>query len=205
MLVHGLGGARMDFSTLRRDLKSAGIAAETIAYPSVMGDIASHARRLNAILNELGGRQPIVFVAHSMGGLVVRTALAEPAPWRKEHAVSGLLMVGPPNRGAGLARVGAEFSALLGPATLDLMPENAMQIPAPAVRYCVIAGGTGDGEGYNPAIPGDDDGVVGLDETHIRPDEDRIVLRANHRGLLAHRETHAAVRRFVAGGRCAPL
>ncbi len=205
IMVHGLGGARMDFSILRRDLGNRRIAAETVAYPSLLGDISAHARRLNAILNGVKGKQPFLFVTHSMGGLVVRTALAETASWRRQHAVDGLFMIGPPNRGAALARLGTDFVTILGPATLDLIPENARTIPAPDVRYCIIAGATGTADGLNPAVPGDDDGVIGLAETLIQPGDDRLILNANHRALLGHPETAEALRRFIGGGRCAPI
>ncbi len=202
VLVHGLGGARMDFSTLTRRLTDAGYRIESIAYPSILGDLDAHANRLNAVLNGMPGSGPITVVAHSMGALVARMALAKDSPWRHRRAVAGLVMIGAPNRGASLARTVGDLLPILGPAAEQLLPGNAGEIPKPSVRYCIVAGAQGDGTGINPAIPGDDDGIVALDEARITASDDTLIVRDTHQGLLSNAQTFAAVDRFLKGSRC---
>ena len=46
-------------------------------YPSTVGDIGEHAKSLTSVLRHLDGVEKIDFVAHSMGNIVIRMALAD--------------------------------------------------------------------------------------------------------------------------------
>lgn len=54
----------------------------------------------------------------------------------------------------------------------------------PQCEFGIIAGGLGDGEGYNPLIPGDDDMTVGVEETRLRGMKDFIRVKGQHSILL---------------------
>lgn len=53
-----------------------------------------------------------------------------------------------------------------------------------------------------PLVPGNDDGMIALDETRITDGEDHIRVHAWHKEILHHPATLAAVERFAQGGLC---
>ncbi|WP_316977075.1 esterase/lipase family protein [Shumkonia mesophila] len=203
VLVHGYNGARHDLLPLARHLSRAGMRTETVALPTFLAGVDQQARRLNAVIATMGGSGAILFIAHSMGGLVVRRALADRPEWMARGAL-GAVFIGTPFGGSVLARIAADLGVapLGGPAVRDLLPLAAEVPPSPPARWCVIAGGNG-GEGWNPLIPGDDDGMIAVDETRLAAGEDRVLIRAMHVGILRHPTTLAAVERFARGGLCA--
>jgi len=69
------------------------------------------------------------------------------------------------------------------------------------VRHCIIAGGHGR-EGFNPWLEGDDDGIVRLEEARLPGSDDFLRVDAVHTFVIDHAGTRAAMRRFLAGGRC---
>ncbi|WP_374438375.1 lipase family alpha/beta hydrolase [Inhella sp.] len=81
--------------------------------------IAANARELAGLLAQLHARAPqqrLVLLGHSMGGLLLRSALyqAQGAAWTR--AVSHLLCLGSPHLGAPLERAGRGVDLLLGAA-----------------------------------------------------------------------------------------
>ncbi len=103
LLVHGLGGSRLDMWPISRRLTGSGYATCNWGYVSVGFRIEQHARRLAEDLRMLQ-RDPrirqIHLVTHSLGAIIARQALAETLP----DKVSRVIMLAPPNRGSHVAR-----------------------------------------------------------------------------------------------------
>ena len=57
-------------------------------------------------------------------------------------------------------------------------------VATPSCEFAIIAGGQGNGEGLNPLITGDDDLVVGVDETKLSGARDFAVVQVFHRQKL---------------------
>lgn len=203
VLIHGYNGSRNDLIPLAHHLSGLGFRTETVALPTFLKGVDDQAQRLNAVVASMDGSGPVLFVAHSMGGLVVRRALADQSQWMARRGTSGAIFIGTPFGGSALARIAADLGVapLGGPAVRDLLPSTAEQPHPPPVRWCVIAGGNG-GEGWNPLVPGDDDGMIAVEETRLAAGEDRILIHAMHLGILRHPTTLAAVERFARGGFC---
>lgn len=203
VLIHGYNGSRNDLMPLARHLSGLGFRTETVALPTFLKGVDDQAQRLNAVVATMDGSGPVLFVAHSMGGLVVRRALADKPQWMARRGTSGAIFIGTPFGGSALARFAADLGVapLGGPAVRDLLPLTAEPPPLPPARWCVIAGGNG-GEGWNPLVPGDDDGMIAVEETRLAVGEDRILIHAMHVGILRHPTTLEAVERFARGGLC---
>ena len=87
---------------LRRALERQGFRAVNWPYGSLRGSIEAHAARLAAKAKELEediGVERLHFVGHSMGAIVVRSALAVTRPQKLGRVV----LLAPPNRGARMA------------------------------------------------------------------------------------------------------
>lgn len=121
-------------------------------------------------------------------------------------AVNGVAMLAPPSRGAAAADAfqhSAPYQWMAGPSGQDLTTREAANIPLPAVRTCIIAGGRGEGAGYNPWLAGDDDGLVRVEEARLAGVDDFLLVPTIHTFVIGHPSTREALLRFLAGGRCA--
>lgn len=203
VLVHGIGRTRGSLRRLDRALRARGYDTLRVSYPSTFGPVAAHAERLAGILGGLAGVEEVSFVTHSMGGLVVREALAL-GSWKSRTRLGRLAMLAPPSRGSVLAerlRRIPLYRLFLGPAGEDLTPAGAARIPAPAGPFGIVAGGRGDARGKNPLVPGDDDGKVGVEEARLPGAEDFLLVDRGHTWIMDAPEVIDAVVRYLETGR----
>ncbi len=144
------------------------------------------AERLEAELAARGwdDGQPVELfgVAHSMGGLVLRTyaARADARPFR------AAVFLGTPNQGAVMAEQLHDtwyYRLILGSAAAaQLAPSNGYiaTLGPPPMPLGNVYGGRGDGEGFSASIPGDDDGRVGTAEARLAGEADAIRVPVGH-------------------------
>ena len=193
VLVHGALRSRAGMAPTAAYLRRRGFDARCFGYRARLDRIEEHAARLEDFLDRwLGGgsRPPTLgFLTHSMGGLVVRSYLGRPAR-EAQSTRQRVVMLAPPNGGAHLAdryRDRGWFRAVYGAAAVELTSAAAAELPGPprSAALLILAGGRGDDRGYHPLIPGDNDGLVGLDETRL-PGHDPIFVGGIH-GLLQWR------------------
>ncbi len=114
VLVHGVESGPESLADLREFLAAAPQRCQvaTFAYPNdeaIDRVAAEFAARLRAL-----GEQPVAVVGHSMGGLVARAVVEDPA--LDPGNVRMLVQIGTPNRGSDLAglRVALEARSVLG-------------------------------------------------------------------------------------------
>lgn len=187
ILVHGLAGFGWTFRDMKPALNKAGMSAEHWNYASTRGSLDEHVAAFHAMMNALESVEEISFVAHSLGGLLLRQALADTTqPWRSRMRVRGMVMIGTPNQGAALAdrfKGEAWFQLGLDQAGQDLTSGYATTIPKPTVPYFLVAGRLA-GEG-NPLIPGTDDGMVAIEEVRLSPTDKMLIIDGNHAAITA--------------------
>lgn len=200
VLLHGLYRSRRCLRHLEAELQSDGRDVVAPNYPSGHADLAELGAWLNGLMDGVRGHDRVVFVTYSLGGLVLRSALAGDSRWRQRLPVAGIVQIGPRNRGAraaGLIRALPARNRITGPAARSLCEPVDLPEPPAAIPVLVIAGGTGR-TGFNPLLDGDDDGLVRVAETRLdRPHEFRRVPSVH--GLLnRHPETRRLVGAAVA-------
>jgi len=202
ILLHGLGRSRESMSALERALESAGHVTANLSYASTRGDISHHADGLSELIEHLHSVDRISFVTHSLGGLVVRELLGREAPLNERVSVRRLVMIGPPNRGSALAQALADITPLqwlAGTSALEVAEPEGPGIPEPPNRLpvLVVAGSRGTPDGYNPLIAGDDDGIVGVEETRLKRQHEHLVVHGMHTFLMTRPEVVRAVTAFL--------
>ncbi len=203
LLLHGLGSTPTVMSSLKRALETDGYDVMTVTYPTTEQGVQPNADGVERILKSLEGYSEVSIVAHSLGGLITRSALSRPSFATLPVPVKNVVMLGTPNQGAALAAAFRTIArAAVTAAANDLLPERARQmgtIPA-AVRFGVIAGGRGGRIGFNPLLLGDNDSVVRTEETKTANMDEWIVLPVFHTQMTIDAGCIAAVRRFLRGG-----
>ena len=210
VVLHGLGDTRGTMGNLCEYLRREGrYEVFNVSYPSTRSMIADHAEALDSIVRHLDGIEEISFVAFSMGNIVVRHYLADQLRGPDKGAdprIKRMVMIGPPNQGSELAvRVGngLVFQAVLGRPIRQLGREWVWEegsLATPSFEFAIIAGGLGDGRGYNPILPGDNDGVVTVASTRLVGAKDFMLVPAIHTLLPGESRVFAPILRFLQQG-----
>ena len=118
VLIHGLGGTRLDMWPMARRLRRLGFNVRNWGYRSMGNRIESHAVRLAEFLKKLSQEtnDEIHLATHSMGGIITRAMLAD-------HAIERLgriVMIAPPHQGSHAARKLNRFIGWFSPSLLQL-------------------------------------------------------------------------------------
>ena len=188
LLVHGHGAHPVLLEPLRRALARQGYRAVNWRYASLRGSIAAHAAQLAAKAKELDDDTAVErlhFVGHSMGAIVVRSALALSRP----RKLGRVVLLAPPNRGARLADLALRLFGHRIRAARELCshPDSYVNRLTPAQDLdCGI-------------IAANWDHAVSLASTHLPGERDHIILRSLHT-LPLHRHTPVQVGHFLRQG-----
>ncbi len=114
------------------------------------------------------------------------------------------MLIAPPNQGSAIARLLEDVPAyrlIYGAAGQQLTPEEVSKIPMLAHSFGIIAGGKRDGSGFNPLLPGDDDGTVRVAETDLDGAADFLVVPEIHATISNHPDTVQATIGFLKQGK----
>lgn len=205
VVLHGLWRTRRSMSNLAGSFRGAGYEVIDVTYPSARASIEEHAAQVAGLLDRLSGTdREVSFVTHSLGALVTRQLLArEGDAWRGRHRVHRAVFIAPPNRGARLAEIGRKVPLLpwiYGEPMRQIAGGFTRDLAGPGVPFATIAGGCGDDEGWNPLIPGDDDGVVAVAETRLPGAAGELVVRRLHTTIMKDPAAIDAAVEFIRRG-----
>lgn len=223
ILVHGLSDYKTAMWGMEHALYASGFAVVNWSYASLTHTLTMLASKLHEVYTMNAPHYArIHFVAHSMGGLVVRRLM-------KQHhleKVGKLVMIGTPNNGAALARFILNHPTLsrvvaappvrwaLGPAPHEL--KDAAYINAvcalPTCPVLVIAGTKSafDIRNLNSwaaqrVLEQPHDGTVALSETKLPHIDEFIEVYETHPLLPSNPLVMGEVQRFLGGNaECSP-
>lgn len=207
ILMHGLGRSSASMKGLAKYLGDNGFGATIcLEYASSRDSISQHAAALREVIDGLPKDVRLDFVGHSMGNIVVRHAIGD---WQQANA-SGILnriehvvMLGPPNQGASiarqLARIGV-FGWVAGEGALELgkkWQELELRLATPPCSFGIIAGRLSENSISNPLVDGAGDFVVSIEETKLDGAADFLVVPVLHSFLMDSPEVQRAVASFL--------
>jgi pimeloyl-ACP methyl ester carboxylesterase len=171
VLVHGICSNRLAMWPIACLLRAQGFRVRQWPYRSLFYPIAHHAARFSEFLNaiqETESRYHIV--AHSMGAIVVRSALLR----CEHHNLGRLVFLAPPNRGSPIARMVSKVLGHMIPPALEL--SDAKNSFVNQLDSCAdLEIGT---------IAARFDLLVPLENTHFPNQKDHVVINATHNSLL---------------------
>ena len=192
LLIHGWGVRASSMRALGEALTGCGCTVYNYDYPTSRRHIAEHAavflKRYRALAGN-GWPDGVYFVTHSMGGLVLRAAMA--AMTEKEcRQIRSIVMLGPPNRGSVLAYPGKlRWVRSINRSLGDMTPGRGSwldTIPRPPVLPPI------------DIVAGRFDEKVALRNT-LLPDDmpcRRVIVSCTHPGLRQPRHVLPSILRF---------
>jgi triacylglycerol lipase len=202
VLLHGIANVPLSMRYLEERLEKEGFKVFNLGYPSTVMPIGQAADMVREKVLALGPEVTVHFVAHSMGNIVVRSMLREKLP-----NLGKIVMIAPPNQGS-LAAEWLEdldlYQWIFGPAGQELSADRKgffQSLPIPPCPFGIIAGGLGTEEGFNPFLPGDDDGTLMVKETRLAGAADFILIKSTHTMILFNPETAEQVVYFLKYGK----
>jgi pimeloyl-ACP methyl ester carboxylesterase len=204
LLVHGLGRSPLSLAILAADLRRAGHRVEQLGYLATLQSYASIRERVHQRLLALArSGAPYAAVGHSMGGLVLRAALArvpQPAP-----LPARLIMLGTPNHSPRLARRlrGLWPYRMFNGECGDLLaqPEFFSELAPPPVPCTIVAGTAGPRGRWSPFGDEPNDGIVAVDEARLDGAAVTVELPVRHTFMMNDPAVRSLVRQLLDAGR----
>ncbi len=194
VLLHGLMRTRGSMKSLETKLiDSSCDEVVRFSYASTRASIADHAQALRDVLEGMPANTQFSFVGHSMGNIVVRHLLGD----LQKDDPAGLLgrcrsmvMLGPPNQGAAIARRLATtglFGLVTGKGALELGPQwedLQTRLAIPPFPFVIVAGDLSHNPIQNPLVDGSSDLIVSVDEAKLDGAERLEIVPVLHSFLM---------------------
>lgn len=173
VLIHGLGRSPLSLFSLERRLQQAGYKTQTFGYAAFAESYGQIVDRFCNCLETVGQLGAYSIVAHSLGGVLTRSALSH-----LDRLPEQVVMMGTPNQPPRLAAIAGHvplFRWFTGQCGSNLnSPEFYKYLPQLSSPYTIIAGTAGPTGLLSPFGVEVNDGIVALQETYITP-QDKIV------------------------------
>ena len=205
ILLHGLCRTSRSMSVMARALTQAGYNVHNVDYASrsksiqqlgedVVGGAIADCKRDGAV--------KINFVTHSLGGILVRSYLAN----HSVPALGRVVMLGPPNQGSEVVDKFGRlflFKWINGPAGNELgtgTNSTPNRLGPATFPVGVIAGDRSINWINSLLIPGADDGKVSVERTKLAGMSDHMVIHATHPFIMRNREVIRQTIQFLRTG-----
>jgi pimeloyl-ACP methyl ester carboxylesterase len=192
VLLHGLGRSTRSMRPIAKALQARGYQVLNLRYPSRTASTTALAHGIARQIDRLCPPGPLHFVTHSLGGVLLRIAVAVgDIPVER---IARVVMLGPPNGGSELVDTlttrpvfATVYGAVTGPAGLELgtgAGAVADRLPPVVFPLGVIAGNKSINPVFSSLIPRPNDGKVSVTRTAVPGMRDMLVLPYPHLFLV---------------------
>ena len=154
IIVPGLNGLPLNYVPLAHAIRRAGYDCMIWYYGSAHGSATGHAANLAALTARLDGVKTVSFVTHSLGGLILRVLLADPATL-PPVPIGRIVMIAPPHGGSFMAdlvhdrlKLKGLFTWVCGQVGYDLTSAGAAALPPVIAPVGIVTGGLDRTDGW---------------------------------------------------------
>ena len=208
VLVHGLMRTKHSMTPLKDVLdKKCDCEIVCFSYASTRGKIGAHAAALHEFLESLPETWTLSFVGHSMGNIVIRHLIADLQADQNNNELLNrcqrMVMLGPPNQGAAIARQLSSlgmFEWIAGEGAMELGPdwdELSESLAIPPFPFSIVAGEVENKVIQNPFLDQASDFVVEVDEARLEGCESFVIVPALHSFLMKNTQVQEFVVDFL--------
>lgn len=208
VLLHGLGRTRWSLWPVAREAARRGYPVHNLGYPSRRAPIEELAEDVGHRVHRLAADQSVHVVTHSMGGIVLRAAVAHgvlPA-----EAIARVVMLAPPNHGSELAdrlKNYAFYRLALGPAGQQIgTGEHSvpLRLPPPPFEVGIIAGRRANNPLFARVLSDESDGKVTVASAQLEGMRELVVVDRSHTFIMWAPDVLAHIFSFLDTGRFVP-
>lgn len=204
ILLHGIGRTSLSLKTIEGALYKEGFTVINLDYPARQKSLKQIAALLYTQIRQSLSQQknnPLHFVTHSMGGLVLRILLSD-YPFLK---VNKIVMLAPPNRGSEVANFFHKnqiYRWFYGPSGQQLTTVAAQKLPnlPNDCEIGIIAGSRCIDPLCYFLLPKGNDGKVSINSTKLDNMRDHIILPVDHFFMVNQPEVILQVKAFLKHG-----
>lgn len=193
LLIHGLGRTPLSLAGLSNYLDQSGYQTESFGYAAFAEPYEWIVARLQNKLLQLSTLGPYGIVAHSLGGVLTRSALAFTKLTLPQHVV----MLGTPNQPPRLAEWAWNlwpFQWFSGTCGESLASSKFYKtLPSLQTAYTIIAGTSGPRGHWSPFGMDVNDGMVALNETRLSASDQPIEFPGIHGFMMNQPKVQATV------------
>lgn len=193
VLLHGLGRSPRSMRPLQRALEASEYVVLNCGYRSRSGDIATLAADVADRVSRWEPRARLDFVTHSLGGILLRAAVAY--GYLPRDRVRRVVMLGPPNAGSevvdafrALPFLASIYAAVTGPAGAQLGTAASGlpgQLPPVDFEIGVIAGNRSFNPIFSAILGAENDGKVRVERTRVEGMREHLVVPVWHPLLVS--------------------
>ena len=190
VLLHGLWRGWRAMQPLARALEREGFSTLNLPYPSGRLPVDQLVAHVRVQVEKIAGDEPVHFITHSLGGILVRSLLAEEVPWKTGRVV----MLAPPNKGSEIvdwSKSHPMIHHVLGPAGRSLSSDGILhRLPAlpSEIEAAVIMGDRCSIPVFRRLLGTDNDGIVSACKGHLDGLRGFSVIHADHTFIQMHPE-----------------
>ncbi len=208
ILLHGLMRTHYSMKPLEESLRADGHRSIVcFSYASARSSIADHAAALRELLEGFAVDDEFSFVGHSMGNIVVRHTIGDLQrdgdPKNILPRCRSMVMLGPPNQGAAIARRLAPtglYEIVTGKGGMELGPlweQFEKNLATPPFPFAIVAGDISGNFVQNPLVDGSSDFVVSLDEAKLDGAESFHTVPVLHSFLMNDERAKKLTAEFI--------
>ena len=177
---------------LQRVLEASDYVVLNCGYRSRTADIATLAREVARRVSQWEPAAKLDFVTHSLGGILVRAAVAY--GYLPRERIRRVVMLGPPNAGSevvdafrAIPVVASIYAVLTGPAGAQLGTTTGLPAQLPPVDFelGVIAGNRSFNPIFSAILGAENDGKVRVDRTRVEGIREIVVVPHWHPLLVS--------------------
>lgn len=205
VLLHGLGRTRFSLWPVAREAQRHGYRVHNLGYPSRRAPIERLADDVGHRIRALAEERPIDVVTHSMGGIVLRAAVASGA--LPAECVRRVVMLAPPNHGSQVAdrlRDYLVYRLATGPAGQQIGTSDdsvPRRLPPPPFELGIVAGRRSNNRYFARVLGAEGDGKVTVESARLDGMRDLVVVDRSHTFIMWAPDVLAQTFAFLAHGR----
>jgi alpha-beta hydrolase superfamily lysophospholipase len=189
VLLHGLARTKWSLWPVAREARRRGRTVHNLGYPSRSAPIEALAEDVGRHLQYIASSaEPVDVVTHSMGGIVLRAAVANGTV--SPEALNRVVMLAPPNHGSELADRFRDFTIYrfaLGPAGQQIgTGEHSVprRLPPAPFEVGVIAGRRSSNALFGGWLGAESDGKVTVESARLDGMRDLVVVNRAHTFIM---------------------
>lgn len=201
VLVHGFFKSSSDMCYLERGLQKCGFETCSVDLPTTFGSFEDCIKSMRLQLSEYEKKDKLHYVAHSMGGLLVRAYLES----YESSKTGNCVFIATPHKGTKLAAIAEKipfYSSTFKPIR-SLLPNNGYKIreTKKESRLGVIAGSRDPGVLGRLFLSGSNDGRVEVECAKSEDADEFLVVPYGHKDIHHQEVTLLNVIEFIQKGR----